>query len=415
MSGPRNGSFAKRISLLITVAGFVLFHLYGQKKPQPYEESSTTGHLVNPARLDFSESRLNQLKVPQGFTVGIFRSDVAGARMMAQAPDGSIFVTRPDTNDVIRLEDRDGDGRAELMEPLTAGIDHVHGIAIHKDKLYLAGVKTIYVTDIAGGRIKDLPKPLLSDLPDGAQHPNRVIAVGPDEMLYVAIGSTCNSCIETNKESAAIVRVSLDGKTRAVFANGLRDTLGMDWHPQTSALWAVDMGADWRGNEIPPDELNEVVYGADYGWPFCYGDRLVDKHISKSPKGETREAYCAKTKPPALTFPAHSSPIGFLFYEGQQFPQEYRESAFVALRGSWNRKPPIGYKVARVIFREGRPVSSEDFLTGFLQEDGKAYLGRVAGLCLLNDGSLLVSDDANGVIYRVSYGSNTKRLSQKSR
>jgi len=174
------------------------------------------------------------------------------------------------------------------------------------------------------------------------------------------------------------------------------------------------MGSDWRGDDIPPEELNQIDEGGNYGWPFCYGNRRVDPYLSNAPQGTTRKAYCAATIPPALTYRAHSAPISFKFYTATQFPANYRGDAFVAFRGSWNRTPPSGYRVARVEFEGGRPVRWRDFLTGFLvdpeltpglvRKPGETYqFARIAGLAVARDGSLLVSDDSNGVIYRVSY------------
>ena len=182
----------------------------------------------------------------------------------------------------------------------------------------------------------------------------------------MGVGSTCNACDETNKENATILRADLNGSHRMIFASGLRHTIGFGWHPQTGEMWGMDMGSDWRGNHIPPEELNRIVEGGNYGWPFCYGDRQVDQHLNVAPKGTTREAYCAETLPPALTYTAHSAPIGLTFYTASQFPSDYQGDAFVAMLRSWNRTPPSGYKVVRIRFEDGTPVGVEDFLTGFL-------------------------------------------------
>jgi membrane associated rhomboid family serine protease len=244
---------------------------------------------------------------------------------------------------------------------------------------------------------------LIDDIPDAGQHPNRTIAFGPDKMLYLSVGSTCNACDEPNKEHATLLQVQPDGSKRNIYAKGLRNTIGFAWHPQTRELWGLDHGSDWRGNEQPPEELNLIKQGADYGWPFCWGDRRPDVYLSADPDGATKKEYCAKTESPVLTYTAHSAPLALMFYTASQFPTEYRNDAFVTMRGSWNRNPPSGYKVVRIRYENGKPVKFEDFVTGFLTKDGKAQFGRPVGLATAPDGSLFFTDDTNGVIYRVSY------------
>ncbi len=198
----------------------------------------------------------------------------------------------------------------------------------------------------------------------------------------------------------------------------MRNTIGYDWHPQTGALWGMDHGSDFRGDDVPPEELNEIKAGINYGWPICYADRVVDPLTPATPAdmglepGQSqpsmqeisREQYCQQTEPPVLTTTAHSAPMAMQFYRGTQFPAEYRGDAFVAMRGSWNRGEPVGYEVVRVRFgADGRPVAIDDFLTGFLNEERTRFFARPVGLALAMDGALLVSDDSDGVIYRIAY------------
>ncbi|HEV2734216.1 MAG TPA: PQQ-dependent sugar dehydrogenase [Longimicrobiaceae bacterium] len=223
-------------------------------------------------------------------------------------------------------------------------------------------------------------------------------------MLYVSVGSTCNNCGETNRENATLLRMRTDGSDRGVYASGLRNMIGWDWHPATGQLWGMDHGSDWRGDDLPPEELNRVENGTHYGWPFCYGDRRVDAFTPAAPPGGDRQGFCRRTAAPVLTYTAHAAPIGMVFYKGMQFPAEYRGDAFVAMRGSWNRRPPSGYKLVRIRFdAAGSPTRIEDFVTGFLSRDGQAFRGRIAGVAVARDGSVLFADDTNGVIYRVAY------------
>jgi glucose/arabinose dehydrogenase len=244
-------------------------------------------------------------------------------------------------------------------------------------------------------------KKLIGDLPDGGQHGRRTIGIGPDNQLYISIGSTCNDCAESNPEHATILKTGLNGGPRHVFARGLRNTIGFDWHPETRELWGMDHGSDGRGDNLPQEELNRLQQNGNYGWPYCFGNRQPDP-ITQPPKGTTKEAYCRNTIPFTIGYQAHSAPIEMVFYKGSQFPAEYRGDAFVALHGSWNRSTPVGYKVIRIRFQNGKPQQFEDFLTGFyLGREGQ--FGRPAGLAVMTDGSLLVSDDDNGVIYRIHY------------
>jgi len=219
----------------------------------------------------FDEALLGQLQAPEGFTVTVFAQQVGNARMMAVGPDGTVYVTRPESHDVMALRDRDGDGRAEEATVVAANLRFVHGITIHADRLYLAGETSVWVADLLPDGGVGEPQVLIDDLPDGDQHYRRTIAVGPDGMLYVSIGSSCNNCRESNRENATLLQANADG--RIVFAAGLRNTIGWGWHPETGELWGMDHGSDWRGDDQPPEELNRIEEGRNYGWPYCFGDR----------------------------------------------------------------------------------------------------------------------------------------------
>ena len=380
---------------------------WAQEKGGPAQTIEVLTHTFRPAQREWTEGRMRQLQLPDGFRINVFAKGLGNPRMMMVTQDGTVYMARRDQGEVSALRDRDGDGVAEEIRTVVRDLPDVHDVTLQGDFFYLVTINELYrARRQADGGIGSLQK-LIGDLPAGGQHPNRTLKFGPDGMLYLTIGSTCNNCREPNPEHATMLQVQPDGQQRRIFAKGLRNTLGFAWHPKTGELWGMDHGSDMRGDNVPVEELNRIVENGDYGWPFCYGQKEVDK-LAPDPETGTKEEYCAKTIAPVLGYTAHSAPMGLVFYTGNQFPAEYRNDAFVAMRGSWNRKPPSGYKVVRVRFQNGQPTRFEDFITGFLIEGGQAQFARLCGLAVARDGSLLVGDDSNGVIYRVSYR-NTNR------
>lgn len=356
-------------------------------------------HVYRPAQLEPTDARVGQLRLPPGFQVRKFAENLGNVRMMAVAGDGTVYVTRREEGDVLMLRDN-GTGRAGAPR-VVARRPGMHGIAIHGNRVYLAAIREVFYADRRqDGSLGPLTA-IITDLPDGGQHPNRTLAVGPDKMLYITVGSTCNACDEPHPEHATMLRADLNGRNREIFARGLRNTLGFGWHPQTGVLWGMDHGIDWLGDNEQKEELNRLVQGAHYGWPKVYEMGRI------SPKEDPAKVDPAKYTNPTLLYTAHAAPMQMVYYTGTHFPAEYRNDAFVAMRGSWNARPPVGYEVARVRFRNGQPVSVEPFLTGFLVREGAdrwGQFGRPAGIAMTPDGALLFSDDTGGVIYRVGYG-----------
>lgn len=364
-------------------------------------------HVAKPAKLGATPERMQALRVPPGFTIAPFATGLLNPRILAIAEDGRVYVSRREQGDVLMLHDADGDGRADGPPVPVAHRSQAHGLAIRGKQLYLVTVKELFVADILpDGRLSPL-RLLAGDLPDGGQHPNRTMAFGPDGMLYLSAGSTCNACNETNPEAATLLRVAPDGKSRSIFASGLRNTIGFDWHPATGELWGMDHGIDYLGDEIQPEELNRLERGKQYGWPHIWG--TGDENPQSTPPGEISKAqWRALSEPMALGYTAHAAPMQMVFYRGGNFPAEYEGSAFVAMRGSWNRNQPSGYEVVRIRFDgEGRPTGFEPFATGFVASDGSTHIARPVGLAQARDGSLLVADDGNGVIYRIAAAAPT--------
>ncbi len=358
--------------------------------------------VFKPNKVEATPARIAALKVPPGFTVTPFATGLKNARILAVAPGGAIYLSRRDQGDVLLLKDQDGDGKADGPPITVANRAGAHGLAIKDGKLYLATVKEVFVTTILpDGRLGPLEM-IIGDLPDAGQHANRTLAFGPDGMLYITVGSTCNACNESNPENATILRASPDGKSRTIFASGLRNTIGMGWQPQTGELWGMDHGIDFLGDEVQPEELNKIEQGKMYGWPHIWGVDGVNPQ--STPVGDvTKDQWKTLSTPMTLGYAAHAAPMQLVFYPGGAFPADYKGDAFVTFRGSWNRNPASGYEIARIRFENGQPIGIQPFLTGFLTDRGQTHIARPVGLALAKDGALLMADDANGVIYRIAY------------
>jgi glucose/arabinose dehydrogenase len=378
----------------------ILSHTVCGQKGMPEKEIAMASVATNyPQHEDFNESMLSRLVVPSGFKVMIAATGLGKPRMMAVGSDGSLYITRRDQGDVLLLKDGNGDGRFDEMKTVHTKFKGVHGITIHNGWIYLCSNRELKRAKIKADGTLETAVLLIKDLPDGGQHGNRTIAFGPDGMLYISVGSTCNDCSETNPENATLLQVKPDGSSRRIFARGLRNTIGFDWHPVTRELWGADNGTDWRGDDIPPEELNKIKDTANYGWPFIYGNRQVDQ-TREDPPGVTKEEYAQKTEAPVLTFPAHSAPINLVFLaKANGFPADYKDDALISWHGSWNRKEPDGFKVQRILYENGIPVAAEDFLSGFLNKVARTRFGRPAGPAVSEKGMVYVSDDSNGVIY----------------
>ncbi|RZM36572.1 MAG: YbhB/YbcL family Raf kinase inhibitor-like protein, partial [Sphingomonas sp.] len=279
----------------------------------------------------------------------------------------------------------------------------LHGLTIHNGQLYFMTAREVFraplLPDGGIGRVETI----IDDLPDAGQHLNRTLAVGPDEMLYISSGSTCNACDESSQENATLIRASLDGKSRRVWASGLRNTIGFGWHPRTGELWGWDQGIDWLGNDLQREEVNKIERGARYGWPYVFEDGKRNPQ-DEPPGGITGAQWAAASRNPVLMYTAHAAGMQWAFHPGGGFGPDAAGDAFVAMRGSWNRKPASGYEIVRVRFdANGQATRIEPFLTGFMSADGRSHYGRPCGVAVMRDGSLLLSDDANGVLYRVTY------------
>ena len=336
------------------------------------------------------------LTVPDGFSVSVFASGLNGARLMAVSPDGILVVAQ--RANVVALPDANADGKAEPKVLLTDQ-QYAHSVAFANGYLYIATTPAILRVRWANGTIVGTPESI-AELPSSkpSLHGSRSLRVGPDGRLYVAMGSSCNFCVEPDARRTTMQVFDDDGRNGHAFATGLRNAVGFDWDPQTRRLWAGDNGIDKAGDDTPPDEINLVEEGKDYGHPFVIG-RGMASPLTDDRSATDRER--TKAVNPAFELPPHVAPMGVAFYTGTRFPQAFRTSLYVALHGSTDRTTKVGYKVVRVIMENGRPVRSEDFVTGWLV--GDTVTGRPVGIVTGPDGALYVSDDNKGFIYRVAW------------
>ncbi|TLM88381.1 PQQ-dependent sugar dehydrogenase [Hymenobacter jeollabukensis] len=389
-------------SLLLAATLLPALPAAAQNVPPEATPFRMTGNIYLPKKLPATPERVASLKAPPGFVISQYATGLDMPRMLAVAPGGDVYVSNRVKGTVTLLRDANRDGKAEVVQQV-AQKPHLHGLALKDGKLYMAAIRELYVADVkADGTLGEL-KTLYTDLPDAGQHANRTLRFGPDGQLYLSVGSTCNACDEDNPENATLLRIKTDGSGRAVYARGLRNTIGFDWHPGTGQLFGMDHGIDWLGDEAQMEELNQIKENAHYGWPSIIADgQLYPANKPKS--GDSYQQFDAKCVRPALLYKAHSAPLALTFNRVQLFPPAYENDAFVTMHGSWNRAQPAGYKIVRVHFNDrGQPERFEDFVTGWLVEGDKAEFGRPCALVQAPDGSLLVSDDDNGVIYRISY------------
>jgi glucose/arabinose dehydrogenase len=362
--------------------------------------ATNVSHRFNPVLRPFSDEMLQHLHVPPGFRVNVFARGQGNARMLISLPDGTILMSRYDVGQVVAYRDTNSDGVADTSG-IVASVPLVHGFALRDNTVYLASETKLLKMAIGPDGTFGTPVEF-AQLPPGGLHPRRTIGFDRAGWLYVSVGSSCNNCGDVGSpEYATMVRMKPDGTERTVWARGLRNAIGFAWHPSTHRLWAWDNGSDDRGDTIPSEELNLLEEGKHYGWPSCYGRRVVDRIALQDESIVPID--CSRTRGMVRGYRAHSAPVAFVFYNGRQFPSRYRHDGFVAFHGSWNRENPAGYKVVRVRFRHGRPMGFQDFVRGWLIENGQAQFGRPAGLVVARDGSMLITDDNNGTIYRVSY------------
>jgi glucose/arabinose dehydrogenase len=343
-----------------------------------------------------------QLKLPKGFKIEVYASGIANARSLQLGDKGTVFVGNRQLDKVYAIVDRNGKREVKVI---ASGLDRPNGLAFHNGTLYITeGTKISKLEKIEDNL--DNPPPFVvvyDDLPNHQSHGWRYTAIGPDRKLYINVGAPCNICLPP-EENAQIRRINLDGSGAEVVASGVRNSVGFDWHPQTKQLYFTDNGRDWLSEDLPEDELNRVTkVGQHFGFPYCHQGNFTDREVGW---GHSCDDF---VKPVALLGP-HTAALGMRFYTGQMFPAEYRNAIFIARHGSWNKTKKLGGDVVVAkVNKNGTVKSVGPFLTGFLQNN--AYIGRPVDVQVMPDGSLLVSDDYAGAVYRVTYG--TERAAKR--
>lgn len=350
------------------------------------------------ALADDEEIRLDEIELPAGFSIDVFAAELDNARSLAQSPSGTVFVGtgRRGGGVVHAVLDADGDGKADDRYRIGSDLNWPNGVAFHDGDLYVAEISRVLRFEGIESRLDSPPAPVVvtANLPDETHHGWKFIRFGPDGRLYVPVGAPCNICDEGDP-FATILRLDETGDYEVV-ARGVRNTVGFDWRPGTSELWFTDNGRDMMGDDVPPDELNVLTEdGQHFGYPYCHGQDIADPEF-----GDQRP--CDELVPPAIDLDPHVAAVGMRFYRGAAFPERYHGQIFIAEHGSWNRSNKIGYRVMVVhVDRDGRAAEYEEFATGWLQ--GEDSWGRPVDVMEPADGSLLVSDDMRGVIYRIVY------------
>jgi len=372
-------------------------------KPPPGDISNIIENIPAENKTDFP------LTLPDNFKIEIFAKKLPGARVIVQDGLGNFWISQPARGTVSLLSIQDG--KVVRVESIFRGLNKPHGLAIDAHEatvLYIAETDKISRVNLYSG--DSLEK--IVDLPGNDRHFSRTIEFGPDRRLYVSIGSSCDTCYEKDKRRAAIYSMNKDGSDFKLFANGLRNSVFFTWRPFTNDMWATEMGRDLLGDDLPPDEINIVKEGGNYGWPICYGKNI---HDTKFDKNTYIRNPCEDKIPSYIDLQAHSAPLGLDFipvpeeppfyggeYKGGKWPLDYRGDLLVAYHGSWNRTVPTGYKIVRFILDENGMVEGrEDFISGWLTDEGA--LGRPVDILIQPDGVMYITDDKAGVVYKVSY------------
>lgn len=344
---------------------------------------------------------LESINLPVNFKIDVFARGLENPRSLDIGSNGTIFVgtRRNDEHFIYAIRDEDKDWKPDTIIQISKGLKwDPMGVAVRGKDLYVGEIDRIVKYENIEEKLLDVPEPtLIFNYPPVKKHGHKYIRFGPDDKLYIPVGTPCNNCIEDNPIFASITRINPDGSDYEIFAHGVRNSRGYDWHPETSELWFSDNGRDLMGDDIPPCEINRTPEGGlHFGYPFCHGTDISDPEF-----GSQRP--CSDFIPMTFGLVAHAAPVSLKFYTGSMFPEKYRNQILVSEHGSWNRSTKQGYRIMLLTLESNEVVSYEPFITGWLNEEQDDAWGRPVDILQMKDGSLLISDDYSGTIYRVSY------------
>jgi glucose/arabinose dehydrogenase len=402
------------ISLLALTASYAVAQTPAQSAAELERRKSMGGYFPdrmknpnltgNPSRLTVTPPEdipLNKLQLPPGFQVEIWAHGIPGARMMTRGDKGTVFVGTRTIGRVYAVMDRDGKRTSKVV---VDKLNQPNGVLFHNGALYVAAIHRVFRYDNIEANIENIPPPVdmteAFKLPTEAHHNWKFLALGPDKKIYIQVGSPCNLCEVNPGVHGMIRRYNLDGSGMEIVARGVRNSVGFDFHPKTGELWFTDNGRDWAGEEGFEDELNRVpanMIGSRFGFPYCHANGQPDPDIKVANA-------CDGIILPVVTLGAHTAALGMRFYTGKMFPSEYSESILLARHGSWNKTERAGYDVLMVkATPDGKNAKVTPFITGFMDKATNTYWGRPTDVMQMPDGSMLVSDEESGAIYRVSY------------
>lgn len=378
------------IILLIALAGV----LFWQKPKRSLQQTAPTTQISQTSTTDSASNGKQPaipLQLPQGFRISVFAKGLDRPRDLVFSDAGTLLVSDISTNQVIALPDKDQDGAADEQRIISQG-NHPHGLAFYKGKLFVAEVNRVVRYTWDENTLSATQEKVLFSLPENGNHNNRTILFDDRGRMFVSVGSTCNVCVENAQFSATVIVSNEDGDNPRIFSKGLRNAPFLTINPQTRDIWVTEMGRDNLGDNLPPDEINILQEGKDYGWPYCYGNKIHDNQFDAA-----KRQGCTNTIPPIFEIPAHSAPLGLTFIQSTQFPPDWQGDLLVSYHGSWNRSTPTGYKVVRLHVEGNTITESEDFLTGFIS--GDTAEGRPVDVIFDKAGNLYVSDDQAGNVY----------------
>lgn len=355
-----------------------------------------SGGVCKPTMLG-GPAKLENIELPTGFSIDVFAEGVKTIRALAYSPSGIVYAGSNDEGVLYAMPDRNHDGRADTVLTIASGLKMPVGVAWHNGDLYFSAVNRIAVLRDIDNHLTDPPvaETVYDRFPTETHHGWKFIGIGPDEKLYVPVGAPCNICLSPDSIFASITRLNLDGTGLEIIAHGVRNSVGFDWDPRDSSLWFTENGRDMMGDDMPSCELDHLTAaGQHFGYPFCHQGDTLDPEFGQGKR-------CADYVAPMAKLGPHTAPLGMRFYRGAMFPEKYRGAMFIAEHGSWNRSKPIGYRVAVAYPEADGTVTHEVFAEGWLK--GSSAWGRPVDVLELPDGSLLISDDAADLVYRVTY------------